>query len=115
MDQRKAALVRIVLRIAGLLFGVIVLGLISDKLFIETFSGKVCLYDGKNAACELGLACGALALIIAIVFIALDVLADVTGNLTEQRRSIIAANYIIMATDNLILIQKSTLLRDASL
>ena len=75
----------------------IVLALIDDKLFIsrDNFSDKVCFYDGKDAECELGLSCGALAMTIAIVFIVFDVLTELTGNLTRQRRSIIVASIVL--------------------
>lgn len=90
-------MIRIVLRAAGLLFGVIVLGLIADKLFVDEIGGlklseRSCLFDNKKAACEFGLACGALALLIALIFIVLDLLVDGTGNLKEQRKPVLAAS-----------------------
>ena len=67
----------------------IVLGCIGDKLLESTPKGTSCAY-GKVAACEFGMACGALALMVAIVFTPLDVLTDVHVNeIVKSRRAII--------------------------
>ncbi|XP_062508642.1 synaptogyrin-1-like [Corticium candelabrum] len=93
MEPKKSALVRIVLRIFGLVFGVVVLGCIADKLYVSPVSGfsKVCYFNRKDAACDFGIACGALALVLAIIFCVLDLVTDVMGNAEQARRPAIIA------------------------
>ena len=84
------------------MFGVVVLGCIADKLYedIPLTSTKLCVFhlkdiakfDFKETACQLGIGCGALALILAVIFCILDLLTDVMGNAEEMRRPIIAVS-----------------------
>ncbi|XP_062508679.1 synaptogyrin-2-like [Corticium candelabrum] len=79
MRNRKSAATRIVLRLASLAFGVVVLACIADKLFVDGYYyySKVCYFDLQNSACEFGLACGSLSLILSVVFCTLDCVAFV--------------------------------------
>ena len=84
------------------MFGVVVLGCIADKLYedVPFTSTKLCVFhakdianlDFKETACQLGIGCGALALILAIVFCILDLLTDVMGNAEQIRRPSIAVS-----------------------
>ena len=73
------------------MFGVIVIGCIADKLRIKLFGVEVCLFNNKDAACDFGIACGALALVLAIIFIVVDLITDVMGNAEQARRPAITA------------------------
>ncbi|XP_062508313.1 uncharacterized protein LOC134184594 [Corticium candelabrum] len=111
MEPRKSASVRIVLRIFGLVAGAVVIGCIAGKL-LETHSGynpfsrdritvKVCYFhlldlldngpfgDLKKIACEFGLACGAAAVLLAVVFCTLDYMTDIKESAASIRRPII--------------------------
>ncbi|XP_062508778.1 synaptogyrin-3-like [Corticium candelabrum] len=114
MEPRKSALVRIAMRIFGLVAGAIVIGCIAGKL-LENFSTydsvfsrrvteKICLFhlddvarsgDFKKIACEFGIACGAMAVLVAVVFCMLDYMADVTGSVASMRRPIIVSSSVL--------------------
>ncbi|XP_062508695.1 synaptogyrin-4-like [Corticium candelabrum] len=77
MRNSKSAATRVVLRLFSMAFGVVVLACIADKLFVKASYTKVCIFDLKNSACEFGLACGSLSLILSVVFCTLDCVAFV--------------------------------------
>ena len=53
------------------MFGVVVISCIAEP--------RQCSFNGKKEACVLGLACGGVAILIAVVFIAFDVATEVMG------------------------------------
>ena len=86
----------VVLKVAG----AIVIACIASKLYIDISAGeKYCLFyitvspisiGTETIACKFGIACGAVAVFLAVVFCALDFMVDVNGRAESIRRPVIA-------------------------
>ncbi|XP_062508650.1 uncharacterized protein LOC134184899 [Corticium candelabrum] len=105
MDLGKSASIRIALRIFALVAGAVVIGCIAGKLLYDfsaydPYSGrqvtkKVCVFhleeiattqEFKKIACELGIASGAAAVLLAVVFCVLDyMVANQAGSEVSTR------------------------------
>ncbi|XP_062508213.1 synaptogyrin-3-like [Corticium candelabrum] len=74
MEPRNATILRSIMRLTGLIFAIIVLGLIAEKVYAHDSEGNItiCYFNNKSSACDFGLACGGLSIIAAVIFTVTD-------------------------------------------
>lgn len=86
------------------MFGAIVVGCIAGGLFKDedytiegaVVSKKTCYFDvdwiSEPEFCELGIACGAISVLLAVIFILIDFIADVQGTEPQMSKRLYAAS-----------------------
>eukprot|EP00118_Oscarella_pearsei_P026049 m.309295 g.309295 ORF g.309295 m.309295 type:complete len:176 (+) comp46011_c0_seq1:74-601(+) len=90
-EHRSEAPLRLALRIIAMVFGAAIIGLIQGYLH-DDFLGtgeNVCAFNAKDSACSLSTATAGLAIVLAIIFIIVDIM-DVMGKFENSKGALAA-------------------------